>query len=224
VSLSPWKAQAFKREGIAKIRVLLADDHPITLAGIRYFFRNAADIEIVAEARSSKETLELIERFHPNVVLLDVEMPDISGIEVAQRLKQQKSPVRCLMLSGYEDVQYVRNALVHGAWGYLTKDAASERIVEAVRGIAAGRRGWMSQRTAEKLSVALEFDRIPADLTPREKEVLRLIVAGNTNHKIGHALQISQKTVEKHVGAILNKLGVHSRVDAAVMAVRYGTL
>jgi DNA-binding NarL/FixJ family response regulator len=205
---------------MAKIRVLLADDHPITLAGIRYFFRNAADIEIVAEASSGQETLELVERFHPNVVLLDVEMADISGIEVVERLQQQKSPVRCLMLSGYEDVQYVRNALAHGAWGYLTKNESPERIVEAVRGVAVGRRGWMSRCMAEQLGVPLELDRFPTALTRREKEVLRLIVVGNTNLQIGRALQISEKTVEKHVGAILSKLGVHSRVDAAMIAVR----
>jgi DNA-binding NarL/FixJ family response regulator len=202
------------------IKVLLVDDHRITLTGIRYSLKRATDIVIVAEARSGRETLDLIDLHQPDIVLLDIEMPDMSGLEVIKHLKERAHPVRCLILSGHDSPQYIREALADGAWGYLTKDITPRQLVEAVRGVAKGKRGWLSQRAA--LRMAADPGNLLDNLTTREQDVLRLIAAGKTNYDIGRALDISEKTVEKHVSEILKKLDLQSRVDAAVLAERYG--
>lgn len=211
------------KEGMSKIRVLLADDHPVVRAGIRTLLQSAADIDVVAEATSGAEALALVEQLGPDVLLLDMEMPGLSGVEVAKKLKVLKSSVRVLALSAYDDTQYVRNLLASGAAGYLTKEEASEMIIEAVRGVARGEEGWLSRRAMARMSAWTRADEADGrEITERELDVLRHIVAGKTNQEIGFALKISEKTVEKHVGAILTKLGVASRVEAAVQALQRG--
>ena len=206
-----------------KIRVLLADDHPIVRTGIRTMLQSAIDIEVVAEAKSGAEALTLVEQLAPDVVLLDMEMPGMSGVEVAKKLKLINSPVRVLALSAYDDTQYVRSLLASGAAGYLTKEEAPEMIIDAVRGVARGEEGWLSRRAVAKMSAWTREDREEGGrITEREQEVLVLVVAGKTNQEIALALKISEKTVEKHVGAILSKLGVASRVEAAVQAIQRG--
>ena len=207
------------------IRVLLADDHPIVRTGIRTLLDGVADIEVVAEAQSGVQALELVEQLLPDVLLLDMEMPGLSGVDVAKRLKLLKSPVRVLALSAYDDAQYVRNLLTNGASGYLTKEEAPEMIVDAVRGVARGEEGWLSRRAVATVTAWARGDADDSSgLTEREQEVLPLIVAGKTNQEIALALKISEKTVEKHVGSILNKFNVASRVEAAVQAVQRGLI
>jgi DNA-binding NarL/FixJ family response regulator len=204
-----------------KIRVLLADDHPIVRTGIRTMLQTATDIDVVAEAKSGAEALDLVERLQPDVLLLDMEMPGLSGVDVAKRLKLVNAPVRVLALSAYDDAQYVRNLLASGAAGYLTKEEAPEMIIDAVRGVARGEEGWLSRRAVAKVTAWAREDRDEnGKLTERELEVLHLVVAGKTNQEIALALKISEKTVEKHVGAILSKLNVASRVEAAVQAIQ----
>jgi DNA-binding NarL/FixJ family response regulator len=211
------------KEGMSRIRVLLADDHPVVRAGIRTLLQSAADIDVVAEATSGAEALALVEQLGPDVLLLDMEMPGLSGVEVAKKLKVLKSPVRVLALSAYDDTQYVRNLLASGAAGYLTKEEASEMIIDAVRGVARGEEGWLSRRAMARMSAWTRADEADGrEITERELDVLRHVVAGKTNQEIGVALKISEKTVEKHVGAILTKLGVASRVEAAVQALQRG--
>jgi DNA-binding NarL/FixJ family response regulator len=206
---------------MTKIRVLLADDHPVVRTGIRSLLQTAADIIIVAEAKSGVETLTLVEELQPDVLLLDMEMPGLSGVEVAKKLKLINSSVRVLALSAYDDTQYVRNLLASGAAGYLTKEEAPEMIIDAVRGVARGEEGWLSRRAVAKMSAWAREDEVgSSEITERERDVLRLIVAGKTNQEIGLQLRISEKTVEKHVGALLTKLGVASRVEAAVLAIQ----
>ena len=208
---------------MSKIRVLLADDHPIVRTGIRAMLQTANDIDIVAEAKSGHEALELVEQLLPDVLLLDMEMPGMSGVEVAKKLKVMSSPVRVLALSAYDDAQYVRNLLSSGAAGYLTKEEAPEMIIDAVRGVARGEEGWLSRRAVAKVTAWARQDQEETGrITDRELEVLRLVVAGKTNQEIALALQISEKTVEKHVGALLAKMDVASRVEAAVQAVQSG--
>jgi DNA-binding NarL/FixJ family response regulator len=206
-----------------KIRVLLADDHPIVRRGIRSLLLTAPDIEVVAEAKSGQEALNLVNEMSPDVLLLDMEMPGMSGVDVAKQLKAARSAVRVLALSAYDDGQYVRNLLANGAAGYITKEEAPEMIIEAVRGVARGEEGWLSRRAMARMSAWTRDSELAGnELSSRELEVLRLVVAGKTNQEIGHILQISEKTVEKHVGAIFNKLDVSSRVEAAVQAVQRG--
>lgn len=206
---------------MAKIQVLLADDHPVVRTGIRSLLESAADIAVVAEAESGAQALDLADALQPHVLLLDMNMPGMSGVEVAKRLKLQKSPVRVLALSAYDDAQYVRSLLANGAAGYLTKEEASEMIIEAVRGVARGEEGWLSRRAAAKMSRwTREESGDGSTLSARELEVLREVTSGKTNGEIATILNISEKTVEKHVGAILSKLQVSSRVEAAVQAVQ----
>lgn len=208
---------------MTKIRVLLADDHPIVRRGIRSLLQTAPDIEVVAEAKSGQEALNLVSEMAPDVLLLDMEMPGLSGVDVAKQLKAARSGVRVLALSAYDDGQYVRNLLANGAAGYITKEEAPEMIIEAVRGVARGEEGWLSRRAMARMTAwTRDSELVGNELSSRELEVLRLVVAGKTNQEIGHILQISEKTVEKHVGAIFNKLDVSSRVEAAVQAVQRG--
>lgn len=205
---------------MTKIRVLLADDHPVTRNGIRNLLEQAAGIKVVGEANDGAEALQLVEELTPEVLLLDMEMPGMKGVEVAQQLRSAGSPVRILALSAYDDRQYILELLAGGAAGYLMKEEAPEIIVEAVRGVARGEQGWVSRQVAAKLSTWTQQETDQSDLTDREKQVLRLVVQGKTNQEIGFALEISEKTVEKHLEGVFSKLGVSSRVEAAVRAVR----
>jgi DNA-binding NarL/FixJ family response regulator len=203
------------------IRVLLADDHPVVRSGIRNLLEKASGIQVVGEASDGEEALNLVRKVQPDILLLDMEMPKIRGVEVAKQLRARGSQVRILVLSAYDDKQYILELLSNGASGYLTKEEAPEVIVEAVRGVARGEEGWVSRRVGAHITKWMrEEDNGELHLTSREIEVLRLVVEGKTNQEIGHQLDISEKTVEKHLEGVFSKLGVTSRVEAAVQAVR----
>jgi DNA-binding NarL/FixJ family response regulator len=205
------------------IRVVLADDHPVVRSGIRNLLEKASGIEVVGEASDGKEALEMAVEMQPDILLLDMEMPKIKGVEVAKKLNETGSPVRILVLSAYDDKQYILELLANGAAGYLTKEEAPEAIVEAVRGVARGEQGWVSRRVGDHIARWMNVaEPKKLRLTSREAEVLRLVVSGKTNQEIGLALEISEKTVEKHLEGVFTKLGVTSRVEAAVQAVREG--
>lgn len=206
---------------MSQINVLLADDHPLARAGIRKFLEKEPDIQVVGEASSGEEALQLVEEFHPDVLLLDMEMPGMKGLEVAKTLKERNSPTVVLALSTYDNKQFILGLLASGASGYLVKEEVPETIIEAVRGVARGEQGWVSRRIAAQMANWMQMENNEGgSLTNREMDVLRLIAAGKTNQEIGLALGISYKTVEKHIDSIYMKLGVTSRVEAAVYAVR----
>jgi DNA-binding NarL/FixJ family response regulator len=208
---------------MSPIRVVLADDHPVVRSGIRTLLEKALDIEILGEAATGGQALDLIKEVQPDILLLDMEMPDLNGREVAQRLQQMNSSVKILALSAYDDPVYIRELLESGAAGYLVKEEAPETIVEAIRGVAHGEQGWVSRRIAAQMVSWVRGEEADnAQLTPREMDVLRLVVEGNTNQSIANTLGISEKTVEKYMDAIFTKLNVTSRVEAAVYAVRIG--
>lgn len=208
-----------------RIRVILADDHPITRAGIRRFLEKAPDIEIIGEADNGDDTLQMALEQKPDVLLLDMEMPGLSGVEVAKALKTAGSQIRILALSSYADRQYIFGVLSSGALGYLSKEEIPQTIVDAVRGVAKGEKGWLSRKVAAILSSWTESNDLDEkQLTDREIEVLKGVVAGQTNQEIGLDLHISPKTVEKHLESIYFKLKVSSRVEAAVLAVQENLL
>jgi DNA-binding NarL/FixJ family response regulator len=206
-----------------QIRVVLADDHPVVRTGIKNLLGRYTDIQVVGEASNGDEALRLVDELTPDVLLLDMEMPGLKGVEVAQRLHSNSSNVHILALSAYDDKQYIQELLESGASGYLTKEEAPDTIIDAIRGVSQGEQGWVSRRVAAQMSVWMrEDDQDTSRLTNREMEVLRLVVEGKTNQGIGLALGISEKTVEKYLEAVFGKLGVASRVEAAVLAVREG--
>lgn len=210
-------------EQAGEIRVLLVDDHPIVRDGIRNLLAAAEGIRLVGETGSGKEALTLVQQLQPDVLLLDIELADLKGIEVARRLAAEGSPVRILALSSYDDNEYISELLASGTFGYLIKDEAPDSIVEAIRGVMRGEKGWVSRKVAAKLSQIIRGEaRAATLLTDRERQVLQLVVDGKTNAEIAYALEISEKTVEKHLEGIFTKLDVSSRVEAAVLAVRQG--
>jgi len=206
---------------MATIRIVLADDHPVARGGIRNLLEKAPDIEVIGEAGDGAEALRLVEELAPDLLLLDMEMPGMKGVEVARKMQANSSPVRILALSAYDDKQYILGLLASGAAGYLMKEEVPAYIVEAVRGVARGEQGWVSRRVAAQMATWTRQDQpVNKKLSGREREVLALVVQAKTNQEIGQALGISEKTVEKHLEAIFGKLGVTSRVEAAVRAVR----
>jgi DNA-binding NarL/FixJ family response regulator len=208
---------------MSPIRVVLVDDHPVVRSGIRGMLDKAVDIEMVGEATGGNEALRLVDETNPDVLLLDMELPDIPGTQVAQRVQEFHPKVKILVLSAHDDSVYVRQLLEIGAAGYLMKDEAPEAIVEAVRGVAHGEQGWVSRRIAAQIATWIQSgDAGKVKLTTREYEVLRLIVQGKTNQAIALDLHISEKTVEKYIRSIFTKLDVASRVEAAVYAVKEG--
>ena len=205
------------------IRVIIADDHPITREGIKKFLTGVIDIEVVGEAKDGDSALQLINDLLPDVLLLDMEMPGKNGVEVARYLIEKNSCVQILALSSYDDKQFIVGLLAAGASGYLTKDEIPENILDAVRGVARGEKGWVSRRVAGLMAGwTFEEKNGKEQMTDREIQVLCLVVDGKTNKEIGHTLGISQKTVEKHLESVYSKLNVTSRVEAAILALKEG--
>jgi two-component system response regulator DegU len=205
------------------IHVILVDDHPVVRSGIRALLENASDIKIVGEATNGEEALRLVEEVPAEVLLLDMELPDIPGTQVARQVKQSHPELKILSLSAHDDSLYVRQVLELGAAGYLMKDEAPEVILDAVRGVAHGQQGWISRGIAAQIASWMQVGGLKGSgLTRREQETLDLLVQGKTNQAIAATLKISEKTVEKHVKSIFDKLEVSSRVEAAVIAVKQG--
>lgn len=202
------------------ISVIIADDHPIARKGLCHLLSKAVDIEVIGEASDGLEALNLLETLTPDVLLLDMEMPGLTGAEVARQLQATNVPVRILALSAYDDKEYIQGLLSYGAAGYLMKEELPQTIVEAVRGVARGEQGWLSRQVTAQMAAWTHEETGGTALTKREREVLKLLVAGKTNQEIAIRLGISEKTVEKHLAGIFTKLQVSSRVEAAVLAVR----
>lgn len=198
-----------------KIRVLLIDDHPAVRAGIRMMLEQDPDIEVVGEGDNGDRALQLAELLKPDVLLLDMEMPGKDGVEVAEELNRINANVRILGLSAYDDEEYISGLLSNGAAGYLTKDEALDKIVDAVRGVARGEKGWFSQRAVIQMAAQVRKEKEDVyDLTPREEEVARALIDGLTNKEIALELGISQRTVRYHLSNLYDKLGVNSRPEA----------
>ena len=208
---------------MAMIRVVLVDDHPVVRSGIRHLLEKTSDIVVVGETGEGSEAMRLIDELAPDVVLLDMEMPGQTGVDIARRLQAAGSPVRILAISAYDDEHYIIALLASGAAGYLTKDEALEKIDEAVRGVARGEEGWLSRRAAAQVAAWTRKGRFQeSSLTEREIEVLRLLVRGWTNAAVAEALSVSERTVRFHVTNICSKLGVDTRNEAIAWAMRHG--
>jgi DNA-binding NarL/FixJ family response regulator len=199
------------------IRVLIADDHAVVRQGLKTFLDLQEDIEVVAEAADGVEALEAAERVEPDVVLIDLVMPRLDGIEAIRRLREQVPSARAIVLSSFVDDDKLFPAVRAGAAGYLLKDVQPQDLVEAIRTVHGGG-ALLHPQVAARLLEELTED----PLTPREREVLVLIGRGMPNKLIARELSLSEKTVKAHVSSILAKLGVTDRTQAALYAVREG--
>lgn len=203
------------------IRVLLADDHAIVRAGIRQFLEANEDIRVIAETGNGREACELIDRHRPDVAVLDIQMPEMSGIDVARRLRGRKIPVGILVLTAYDDAPYVQAVLQAGANGYVLKTAQPEEIVQGVRDVFQGKTvldAALASRLIRDLQPRDEPTPFEA-LTARELEILTLAARGFTNKAIGAQLTISDRTVQNHLANIFGKLHAASRTEAVMRAV-----
>ena len=209
------------------IRVLVADDQSMVRAGFRMLLTGEQDIEVVAEASNGREAVALAGRLNPAVVLMDIRMPEIDGLEATRRILAANQGARILILTTFGLDEYVYEALRAGASGFVLKDDPAEQLISAVRTVAAGN-ALLSPAITKR--VIRQFTRVtrPArpkelgELTEREREILRLIATGLSNAEIGRDLYISETTVKTHVTHILQKLGLRNRVQAVVLAYQAG--
>ena len=214
-------------------KIVIADDHRMVRQMLVNTLAGCSDLEIVAQACNGGEAIEVCRKHRPQVLVLDLNLPDISGVEVTRRLSQMGSDVKILILTAVEDERSLFESIAAGARGYLLKDASIDELVSGIRTVAANKavlhpRSTLSllnefQRTRQSKIAPLEsHQKVVSDLTPREQEVLRLLGQGLSNKEIGESLVISEKTAKTHVANLLRRLGVKDRVAAAIFAVKAG--
>lgn len=210
------------------IRVLMAEDHVLVRQGIRNILEADGNIEIIGEASDGREAVELTERLRPDVVLMDIAMPELNGVEATRLIKQQSPGTAVLVLTAYEDEAYIFALLEAGAAGYLLKNSRSEELAAAVEAVHAGE-SVLSPPVARKVlgrfvgadgGAGSEFE----PLTERELEILRLAAAGHPNKAIASELTVSPRTVQLHLAHVFQKMGAASRTEAVVTALKRGWL
>jgi DNA-binding NarL/FixJ family response regulator len=209
------------------IRVLVADDQSMVRAGFRMLLADEQDIEVVAEAENGREAVEKSARFKPDVILMDIRMPELDGLQATRRILAEDDGARILILTTFDLDEYVYEALGAGASGFVLKDDSPEQLLAAIRTVASGE-ALLSPSVTKK--VIKQFARRPRteppkeleELSERERDVFRLMAEGMSNGEIGEKLFISETTVKTHVGHILQKLGLRDRVQAVVLAYQTG--
>lgn len=204
------------------IRVLVVDDHSLYRDGARGILGEHSDIEVVGDADSGEVALALVNQLAPDVVLMDIRLPGINGIETTRRIRAHHPSVRVLMVSAYEDDEYVRAALEAGASGYLCKTAPSRELTDAVRAIAGGGSVVEPDVLARLVATPRPSASTPTGLTDREHAVLDLLALGLQNKQIATRLAMSTRTVERHCDSIYAKFDVHSRTEAVLWALSAG--
>ena len=219
-----------ERDNAGPIRVLLADDHTILRAGLRMMLSVQPDIEIVGEASDGRQAITEAQRLQPDVILMDITMPELNGIEATRKVKKLLPETRVLVLTMHENEEYLFQVLRAGASGYILKEAADTELISAIRSVHAGR--FYLSPPAQAMMVGDYMQRVRAGeerdsysgLTEREREILKLVAEGYTNNQIGERLFISPKTVDTHRTHVMDKLNLHSRAELVKYAMRRGLL
>ena len=212
---------------MGKIKVLIADDHTILRQGIKALLDNQLGIEVIGEAKDGREALTLIERLLPDVILMDIAMPGLNGLEATRRIKKKFPKIKVLVLTMYTNEEYVFQILNAGANGYLVKETAFQDLISAITAVYRDE-AFMSPSISKKVinrytqRVRETNDTACDILTTREREILQLIAEGSSGKKIAEALFISPKTVETHRTHIMDKLNIHNRTDLIKYAIRKG--
>jgi two-component system response regulator NreC len=215
---------------VAQIRIVLADDHTIIRSGLRLLLERQPDFKVVAEAEDGRQAVQLVAKHHPDVVILDIGMPQLNGIEATRQIVAQESHPNVVILSMHSDESYVLRALKAGARAYILKNAAEADLIRAVQAVSEGKSFFSPviskmlledyMRQVREKEVEDTYDL----LTPREREILQLIAEGKTNKEIATILGLSPHTVETHRGNILEKLNLHSVPELILYAVRKGII
>ena len=215
---------------MAQIRIVLADDHNIIRSGLRLLLERQPDFKVVAEAEDGRQAVQLVAKHHPDVVILDIGMPQLNGIEATRQIVAQESHPNVVILSMHSDESYVLRALKAGARAYILKNAAEADLIRAVQAVSEGKSFFSPviskmlledyMRQVREKEVEDTYDL----LTPREREILQLIAEGKTNKEIATILGLSPHTVETHRGNILEKLNLHSVPELILYAVRKGII
>lgn len=203
-------------------RVVLADDHAIVRQGLKRLLNRAPDVQVVGEASDGLEAIQIVEKLDPDVLLLDIEMPVMDGIEVARRLQESHPKVRILVLSAYDDREYIRALLDIGVSGYLVKGEAPGKIVEAVRGVAQGQKGWVSpqiRKKLEKMSGASFKNDMPSNA---DLDLLRLMASSQSDKAIAKALKLDENEYAAVVKSLLRRIGAGSRQEAVELSIQEG--
>ena len=199
------------------IRILIADDHPIVRDGLNAVINDQADMEVIAEAANGREAVDLALEHRPDVMLIDLRMPQLNGLETIQTIRTDWPQARIIILTTYDGDEDIYRSLQSGAQAYLLKGMPRAELLDTIRAVHAGRRRIppdVAAKLAERIS--------SSELTQREMEVLQLIVAGQSNKQIGSNLSITEGTVKAHINSILGKLGVNDRTHAVTEALRRG--
>lgn len=206
------------------IRVLLVDDHNVVRSGLGAFLHAFDDLELVGEASSGREAIRKVESLEPDVILMDLKMPEMDGAETTERIKEKFSEIEVIALTSFKEKDLVKRALEAGAIGYLLKNVSADELADAIQKAYRGE-PTLAPEAAQAL---IESTRTPKtqieELTPRETEVLQLLGEGLTNPKIGEKLVISNSTVKFHVSSILGKLNVSSRTEAVAYALKHNLI
>jgi two-component system, NarL family, response regulator NreC len=205
------------------IKILLADDHTIVRQGLKLIISSHADLQVIGEAANGREVLELAEKLKPDVILMDVAMPELNGIEATRRLRDVSPRTKVLVLSMHKEAVYVREILKAGARGYILKDAIDTELISAIQSVARGD-GYISPAiSGTLLSDYRQNITNPLDLlSSREREVLQLIAEGKTNKEVATRLNLSVYTVDSHRGKIMEKLNLHSTGELVRFAMKQG--
>jgi DNA-binding NarL/FixJ family response regulator len=215
-----------------KTKVLIADDHKVVREGLSAILETKDDIEVVGEARDGGEAVEKARALVPDVILMDVSMPGMTGIEATRLIKRELPHIGVIALTMYEEQQYIFDLVRAGATGYLLKDSDSAQIVAAIRAVSRGE-SLIHPSVASKILAEFSLlaegkgkrrTMLEHDLTDREITVLRLVADGKTNKEIANVLDLSEKTVKNHVRNIFHKLQVYDRTQAAILAIRKGII
>jgi len=215
---------------MSEIQLLLVDDHEVVRTGLRMLLENQSDMVILAEASGGLEAIELVDVFHPNVVVMDITLPDISGIEATRQLKAKYPKIAVVALTIHEDEQYFFEMLQAGASGYVPKRAAPEDLISAIRAAYSGEIYLYPSLAKALVSDYLGRSRTQQEeekleaLTPREQEILELLAEGLTNDDIADHLVISRHTVARHRENLMRKLDLHSRSELVKYAIRKGLI